>query len=193
MVNPYLASQSIKEADLDQDSTYQPSIFALNGRIGRLRYLGYMWLGYMLLGVGLAVMLPVLAPSAGNGNPILLLTLFYVPMIVWSMIVARRRLHDMEYSGWLSPLLFVPLLNFIFGLILLFKGGTEGKNKYGKPPAPNSPWIWLSVLIVPAIGILAAIALPAYQSYTQRAKMAQEGQRVAPPAPAAESGNTNGR
>lgn len=194
MDNPYQASQSIQESDLDDGGTYQPRIFAINGRIGRLRYLGYVWLGYMLIGVGLAVLTPLLTPILGRDSGPLILVLFYVPIFAWAFAMARRRLHDMDYSGWLCLLLIVPIANFVLGLMLLFKGGTEGKNKYGKQPGPNSPWIWLSVLIVPAIGILAAVALPAYQNYTKRAKMAQEAQQAPPLAPpTAESGDSGSK
>lgn len=42
----------------------------------------------------------------------------------------------------------------------------------------GTSWAALLVLLVPLLGILAAIALPAYQDYVMRAKVAQLGQQV---------------
>ena len=49
--------------------------------------------------------------------------------------------------------------------------GTRGANNYGKPPPPNTTGAVVLACIVPVImivGIVAAIAIPAYQDYAQR-------------------------
>ncbi|TVZ39207.1 TM2 domain-containing protein [Alteromonadaceae bacterium 2753L.S.0a.02] len=49
------------------------------------------------------------------------------------------------------------------------------QRKYGHLP-PSNVWVWVALCIIPfvaVIGILAAIALPAYQDYTIRAKVSQ--------------------
>jgi hypothetical protein len=59
-------------------------------------------------------------------------------------------------------LILIPLV----GLIWVFEAGTRGRNDYGRPPPPNTTAVRLGVFLFPAImviGILAAIALPAYQ------------------------------
>ena len=45
-----------------------------------------------------------------------------------------RRCHDNDWSGWLVLLSFVPLVNIVFGLLLLFKPGTPGPNRFGPDP-----------------------------------------------------------
>jgi uncharacterized membrane protein YhaH (DUF805 family) len=45
----------------------------------------------------------------------------------------------MEYSGWFVLLLFVPLVNLGGGILLLFKDGTIGQNKYGDDPKGRIP------------------------------------------------------
>jgi uncharacterized membrane protein YhaH (DUF805 family) len=45
-----------------------------------------------------------------------------------------KRWHDMDKSGWLALLQFVPLVNFIAFLYLGFNEGTRGPNQYGDAP-----------------------------------------------------------
>ena len=50
------------------------------------------------------------------------------------------------------------------------------ENKYGLPPAPNSVLVVIGSLAMPLVavlGIVAAIAIPAYQDYVQRAEAAE--------------------
>jgi len=64
---------------------------------------------------------------------------FLCVAIAIETVLVIGRLHDLNYSGWISipfllVALFVPPLGMIAGLYLLFKKGTEGKNKYGEDP-----------------------------------------------------------
>ena len=113
-----------------------------------------------------------------QGMPVfamLLLCIVYVTMIYFSFIFAIRRLHDRNHSGWLSLLMLVPLANLGLALYLIFAKGDAQENQFGQPRAAQT-WEkvlgWFYVLIFP-IGILAAIAVPAYQDYVQRAQKAQ--------------------
>lgn len=98
----------------------------------------------------------------------------YLAMIVVSVIFLIQRLHDLNHSGWMCLLMFIPLVNFFFMLYVIFARGTQGSNNYGLRPPPNKTWHWIFGLIGPIlgavvmVGILAAIALPAYQDYTER-------------------------
>ncbi|MDR3481589.1 MAG: DUF805 domain-containing protein [Burkholderiaceae bacterium] len=189
MNNPYSApGAELSEPGLN-DETYDPQVFALKGRIGRLRYIGYSWglmfLCMMVCGTIFAVLMPTLMRGDGGkpGSGIVLATalLVYSPVIAVSLIMAIRRLNDLDNSGWLSLLTLVPLINFFFGLYLLFAPGTTGRNKYGPMPSKNPSWIWI-VLIIPVfiaiIGILAAIAIPSYRQYVNKAKAAAQLQQT---------------
>ena len=84
------------------------------------------------------------------------------------MIFLIRRLHDRNHSGWLCLLIFVPVVNILFTLYLLLAPGHQETNAYG-PPRTTRGWetIFVILYLVLAV-ILAAFAVPAYQSYVER-------------------------
>ena len=100
--------------------------------------------------------------------------LVYLPIIAVSLVYTKRRLNDLDFSGWFGLLMLVPFLNILFGLYLLFAPGSSGNNRFGAKPEKNSGLLMIAGILAPVIviGILAAVALPAYQQYTARAKAA---------------------
>ena len=77
-------------------------------------------------------------------------------------------------SGWLSLLMMVPLVNLIFWFI----PGSDGPNRYGPPTPPNGAAVIVGAIAVPVVligfvGILAAVAIPAYGDYTHRARISE--------------------
>lgn len=145
-------------------------VFSIEGRIGRLRYLAWslvlMLTGLALLGV--ASMGFAISEIVGG----LLLAMVVLAMVVVSVQIAAQRLHDIGWSAWLWLLNLVPVVGGVFALLLLVVPGSEAANRFGPPPPPNSravkllAWLWL---LVPVLGILAAISIPAYQDYMTRA------------------------
>ena len=57
-------------------------------------------------------------------------TLHFLP----SLSVVVRRLHDVGKSGWFYLIIFIPLVGFIWMLVLLVSDGNKGENKYGADP-----------------------------------------------------------
>jgi hypothetical protein len=108
-----------------------------------------------------------------SGAAVGVLVLAYAGMAVFHVWLGARRSRDFNVSGWLALLIFVPLANLVF----LFVPGTDGTNRFGPKPPPNKGagiFIVLAFLMIAVIGILAAIAIPAYQDYVKRAHAAQE-------------------
>lgn len=68
-----------------------------------------------------------------------------------------KRLHDMNLSGWWLLLLFIPIVNGIFKMILLFKKGTHGKNRFGPEPCPTALEGWMIPIAI-AAWIIALVA-----------------------------------
>lgn len=166
--NPYEAPQS-RVADIAEDVDFQPiKMWSSKGRIGRLRYLAYTFGASMVVGCISAVLTPIV----GAETSLVVTLLSYIPLMVFCILAGIQRSHDMNWTGWSILLSIIPFV----GLIWIFKAGTNGANDYGGPPPPNTTGVKILAFVMPlivVIGILAAIAIPAYQDYTERAQQLQ--------------------
>ncbi len=165
--NPYSAPDAA--LDTGQDALYQPKIFSFSGRIGRMRYLAY--------GIGVNILLmAVMIPLGGAGGlmggeagmsmiAMLVIGIFYIATFVISIMFAKRRLNDLNRSGWWFLLFLIPLVNLLFAIYILFFPGTDGDNNFGPAPAANSIGVLILGWIFPVImilGIVAAVAIPMF-------------------------------
>jgi uncharacterized membrane protein YhaH (DUF805 family) len=170
-VNPYQAPQAaISEPAGD---TRPVRLFAVSGRIGRLRDIAFcvfLWFVCIFLsGILSAILMPM---STGAGTLAGLVP--FLAMIVLGFMLTIQRCHDFDTSGWLSILMLVPLVNLVFWFI----PGTDGANRFGPPTPPNGAMVIVGAVAVPIVlvmfvGILAAVAIPAYGDYTQRARVSE--------------------
>lgn len=66
---------------------------------------------------------------------LLLLLIFNLAIIIPSISLTCRRLHDLNVSGWLQLIAYIPIISVIGFWVLLvmeyFIPGTEGPNNYG--------------------------------------------------------------
>jgi uncharacterized membrane protein YhaH (DUF805 family) len=60
--------------------------------------------------------------------------LFGLAILIPSVALGIRRLHDINYTGWLMLLCIIPVVNIIFIFLLCVIEGNEYDNQYG--PAP---------------------------------------------------------
>lgn len=174
-VNPYVAPSS-DVGTVDEFGDVR--IFSFSGRIGRMRYLAFsmvmLFVMYFAIGMVVAITLPQGEGGlAAMGMITGLLSLASLPVAVMFMM---QRLHDMNASGWWFLLMLVPIVNAVMGLVLLFAPGTKGDNRFGLQPKPNGVGVYLAGLALPLIivGVLAAVAVPAYNDYLSRAQAAAE-------------------
>lgn len=172
-VNPYAAPKAAVADVFDDEAGVQPvKLFSAKGRVGRLRYLSYNLAGYLLMVVA-AVVLGFIAGALGFAQAAgVLSVLAVIPYFIFIVLLTIQRSHDMGWTGWTAILAMIPLV----GLVWLFNPGTKGGNRFGAPPPPNTLMVKIGGLAFPVImviGIIAAVALPAYQDYTKRAKAAQ--------------------
>lgn len=184
--NPYQSHATTIAEDLEDYN--EESFYSRHGRIGRIRFLSYsvlLWLVVMALLAVLGIISAVLIGMFGGDILPALLTIivgvvYFFGNIIITFLPAVRRLNDLNRTGWLSLLLFVPFLNFLLWLYLIFAPGDEDSNDYGAPALPPTTMhtvlaLLLPLLLIAALGIIAAVALPAYQDYVIRAQMAQIG------------------
>jgi len=155
--------------DVAQAYGVQPvRLWPPNGRIGRLRLLAY-GLGVYVVFIAVSAALGALVGVMNGGETIATVfgVLSFVVYLVALVALLIQRSHDMDLSGWWTIAAFIPLV----GLFWVFKGGTRGVNRWGAPPPPNGLAVRIFGLLLPilfVVGVVAAIALPAFQTYTMR-------------------------
>jgi uncharacterized membrane protein YhaH (DUF805 family) len=111
--------------------------FSLQGRLNRAKY---FW-RTLLIGIGVNIMAFVVAFLLGgimgeNAEPAALLV-GYLLALAGAVVIAFeavKRLHDLERPGAHYWLLLIPGYNIYLALVLLFKRGTNGPNRYGADP-----------------------------------------------------------
>jgi len=161
--NPYKPPQAAV-GDVESVEEFQEvRLWSASGRVGRLRYLAYTMGGYLVAGITVGVLGAVLGQAVAG----LVGLVAYLALLVFCVLVAIQRSHDMNWSGWMVLLTIIPLA----GLIWVFKPGTDGENDYGFPPPPNTTGVKILAFLLPVfvfVGVLAAIAIPAYVEYQKR-------------------------
>jgi uncharacterized membrane protein YhaH (DUF805 family) len=60
--------------------------------------------------------------------------LYMLAVIIPSLAVGIRRLHDVGKSGWMMLISFIPLIGAIWLLFLFVTDGNPRENKYGLNP-----------------------------------------------------------
>jgi uncharacterized membrane protein YhaH (DUF805 family) len=156
--------------------------FGIEGRIGRLRYLAWSLamtaVAMVIVGIGMAGIF-----ALGSDTSLLTIVggllgaLAVIAMVVVGIQIGVKRLHDIGWSGWLLLVSLIPAVGSVFSIIMVVVPGSTGANRFGPPPPPNSRGVKILAglwLLVPVLGILAAISIPAYQDYTERARDAQD-------------------
>jgi uncharacterized membrane protein YhaH (DUF805 family) len=180
--DPYASPASDLSSAGGQNEYNDGGVFSFSGRIGRLRYIAYPMALYMLaafiVGVLSGITGSAIEFSEESGLLMLIpMIIMYGIVLVYGFVYAVRRLNDIGWSGFLSILYIIPVVNLILGILLIFMPGNVGVNKYGNPPAPNTLGIKILAFLLPTIaiiGILAAIAIPAYQGYVEEAAQYQQ-------------------
>lgn len=156
-VNPYATPKS---AVGESASPYEPvKIFSTAGRIGRARYITYGVGIYLLFGALGAVLSLAIGPLGSVIGVLAALIVAYT--------LTMQRCHDFDTTGWLALVMLVPIANLIFWFI----PGTDGPNRFGRPTPPNSVLTLVLVWALPLVvvgGIVAAVAIPAYNQYLIR-------------------------
>lgn len=141
---------------------YEPlSVLSLSQRLGRLRYACYQfaaWFtGFLLIALAMLLSVELVPGLVGIGVTLivgLLLLLYTVGLMV-------RRLHDMDMSGWWALLSLVPVLNLPFHLFLYLGNGSSSMNRYGTPnPLPSGIVMLFGGLFwfINVLSIIATIA-----------------------------------
>lgn len=104
-----------------------------SGRAQRAEYWYFVLfyvIGYVVLGL---LDGSLRSPDEDSGYG-LLTGLFALALLIPSLAVGVRRLHDTDRSGWWLLLMFVPLIGAIVLLVFTVQDGTRGDNRFGPDP-----------------------------------------------------------
>lgn len=98
--------------------------FNFKGREGRGEY---WW--FVLANVVVSIVVSILDSIIGSiGIPAILGTIYSLAVLLPSLGVAARRLHDVNKSGWMLLLCLIPLVNFyVIYLLILQPVDTDNK------------------------------------------------------------------
>ena len=97
----------------EPDKDLQSMFLRYDNRLNRKRYF------FRALALGAAAMLR---------------TIISIAALIPSFMLIVRRLHDLNRPAWWCVGVFVPLVNLVLGIYLLFFKGTDGPNDYGPDP-----------------------------------------------------------
>ena len=112
------------------------SYFGFEGRASRSEY-WWFTLFLALLEIVTSVLDGFLGTYAvtSSGRMIGFINLiFLLAILLPSIAVAVRRLHDTDRSGWFYLLIFIPLIGSIILIIFFIQQGTNGRNRFGDDP-----------------------------------------------------------
>lgn len=115
-------------------ATVNWALFGLRGRIGRQTYI----LGQLFMIAIFAVIIArIIAVEGDEGATAFwgLIMLAALAVSAWSMFALTvKRLHDISQPGILALLLFVPTVNMITVVALMFWPSSPESNDHGPPP-----------------------------------------------------------
>jgi uncharacterized membrane protein YhaH (DUF805 family) len=103
-----------------------------SGRARRKEY--WMFFLFNIIFAIIASILDGIIGTRGEGGVGMIHALYSLFVLVPSLAVTVRRLHDTDKSGWWIFIVLIPVIGAIWLLILMMIEGTTGENKYGPNP-----------------------------------------------------------
>lgn len=108
-----------------------------SGRARRSEY-WYFVLANILIFFGLMIISVAVSAAMGNEGLgmffMVVMILYGLYIIIPSLALAVRRMHDIGKSGWYYFVQFIPFIGGIWFLVLLCTDGDHGTNAYGADP-----------------------------------------------------------
>ena len=102
-----------------------------SGRARRKEYWFFV-LWYLIITIILAIIDAVLGLRIGNAG--VLQSLYALALLIPSLAVGARRLHDIGRTGWWLLIGLIPVIGWIVLLVFFFTDSQPGNNEYGPSP-----------------------------------------------------------
>jgi len=111
-----------------------------NGRARRKEYWMFALINFLIgLVIGFVDGFTGTVGAAGIG---FLGGIYNLAILIPGIAVGVRRLHDIGKSGWMLLVVLIPIIGFIWLIILLATEGVEGENEYGPNPKEEEELSW---------------------------------------------------
>jgi uncharacterized membrane protein YhaH (DUF805 family) len=105
----------------------------LHGRTSRKEF--WEFILYNLIFISIAILLDNILGITAAGLPYGILNYLYILGVLIPIVTAAiRRLHDVGRSGWYILVALLPVVGFIWLIILFCAEGSDGENKFGDNP-----------------------------------------------------------
>ena len=108
-----------------------------SGRSRRMEF-WYFVLFNIIVAVVLALIDTLLGTTTGVSSFGLLSGIYSLAVIIPSLAVTVRRLHDIDRTGWWIFINLIPLIGTIVLLVFAVTDGTPGSNRYGPNPKEST-------------------------------------------------------
>ena len=108
-----------------------------SGRSRRMEY-WYFVLFNIIVSIVLGVIDGLLGTSGSYAGAGLLSGIYGLAVLIPTLAVTVRRLHDTDRTGWWILIALVPLIGVIVLLVFAALDGTPGNNQYGPNPKEAS-------------------------------------------------------
>lgn len=104
-----------------------------SGRARRQEY----WM-FVLINLIISIILSIIDNIMGLAGPEspygIISSIYLLFVLIPSIAVGVRRLHDIGKSGWMLLIAFIPLIGAIWLIVLFVKDSDSGENEYGPNP-----------------------------------------------------------
>ncbi len=117
----------------EPDKDLQSMFLRYDNRLNRKRY----FFRGLALGAAVSIitnLITMIAVSMNSSSIAMLETIISIAGVIPSFMLIIRRLHDLNRPAWWCIGVFIPLVNLVLGIYILFFKGTDGPNDYGPDP-----------------------------------------------------------
>ena len=104
-----------------------------SGRARRKEYWFFV-LWYVIISIGLAILDNIIGTYSAKTGIGLLGAIYALALLIPSLSVTVRRLHDTGRTGWWLLIILIPVIGAIVLLVFMFLDSESGENQYGPSP-----------------------------------------------------------
>lgn len=104
-----------------------------SGRSRRKEYWFFV-LFNILISIGLGIVDGILGTYSVESSIGLFGCLYSLAVLIPSIAVTVRRLHDIDRSGWWILIFLIPIIGTIILLVFMILDGNSGSNRFGEDP-----------------------------------------------------------